>query len=69
MDTRIDRALNFVARGDWVERDLIRFGIEMPFLLLLRGGDTNRAGEGEAKMTTRVLLKPTRNQLTSVFVT
>ena len=41
---RIDRALNFVTRGDWVERDLIRFGIEMPFLLLLRGGDTNRAG-------------------------
>ena len=27
---RIDRALNFVARGDWVERQLIRFGNEMP---------------------------------------
>ena len=47
MDTRIDRidrALNFVARGDWVDRDSIRFAIEMPVLLLPKGGDTNRAG-------------------------
>ena len=40
---RIDRALNFVALGDWVERHLIRFGIEMPVFWMLRGGDTNRA--------------------------
>ena len=44
MDTRIDRALNFVAVGDWVERHLMRFGIEMPFLLLLRGGVASGAG-------------------------
>ena len=33
MDTRIDRidrALNFVARGDFAQRHLIGFGVEMP---------------------------------------
>ena len=31
MDTRIDRESNFVARGDWVERDLIRFETRCQF--------------------------------------
>ena len=44
MDTRIDRALNFVAVGDWVERHLIRFGIEMPVFWMLSSGDTKSAG-------------------------
>ncbi len=44
MDTRINRALNFVAGGDWVERDLIRFGNEMPVSWMLRGGETSGAG-------------------------
>jgi hypothetical protein len=44
MDTRIDRALNFVARGGCVERHLIRFEIEMPVFWMLRVGDTIRAG-------------------------
>ena len=44
MDTRIDRALNFVAGGDWIERQLIRIGIELPVFWVLRDEDTRLAG-------------------------
>ena len=47
MDTRIDRidrALNFVVCCDLAQRQVIRFGVEMPVFLVARCGDTTRVG-------------------------